>query len=254
MKTLSNLRVEIKQARTYLGRYKNVERLTTGSLIDAYLWLHGIRGLYTSKRFDTQYEVALKNFFNDKATTKKLEGRVLKALEFVIWIKTQQEVLRLSIKGDEHTLKEALEYPKFINHVMGSTTLDMKYKLRILAILYCSMQEIFKNVVSEDFLIQVYRQIKGKDKDREYITLGPFLEILRRFEENERTLSELFEGDFRNSILHARYTVGTKSIVYYKKTTRFRKSEKALFDETKNLAIVLQFFVLFYLRVFGPER
>jgi len=120
---------------------------------------------------------------------------------------------------------------------------------------YCSLQEIFKNVVQEELLLDVWKQGKTDvcDLRKKHIQLGDFKNIIEKYEKQNKLkdkISKIFDVELRNKTLHADYLVNSDEIQYGSK----RLGISDLQTKIIKLGVNLQFFVLFYLRLFSETK
>jgi len=129
--------------------------------------------------------------------------------------------------------------------------LDGKDKIEILLFYYCSLQEIFKNVVQEELLLNIWKQGKTDvcDLRKKHIQLGDFKNIIEKYEKNNKLsdgINKIFDVELRNKTLHADYSVNNDEIKYGSKSLKITDLQNKIIK----LGVSLQFFVLFYLRLF----
>lgn len=172
-------------------------------------------------------------------------------LDFLIWLKKQQEILNVQITERKRLHKNALEYSNTINRIYLNQQLQDRDKFEVLLFYYCSLQEIFKNVVQEELLLEIWERGKTdiRDSKKEYIQLGHFKSIIEQYEKQTKTnnkISSIFDVELRNKILHANYLIEHDEIKYGSKSLK----KKDVFNKIVQFSTILQFFVLFYLRLF----
>lgn len=241
----------VKENKDFFDRFSNeIDALTIGNYFDLYIGSKGISGLQRGEDFDNDYDKYLKDFFDEADENHK--ELVIAYLDFLIWLKKQQEIFNIEIIEKKYILKNALEYPRTINRIFSNRELDEKDKFEVLLFYYCSLQEIFKNVVQEELLLEIWKKGKTEvcDLKKKHIALGDFDVIIKKYEKQtgvKKKIHSIFDAELRNKILHADYFIESDEIKYGKSSL----SKTELHDKIVKLGISLQFFVLFYLRLFN---
>lgn len=243
----------VKENKGFFDRFsQEIDDLTIGNYLDLYIGSKGIIGLNTGDGFDADYDNALDNFCKQKNMFNDVEQIIISYLDFLIWLKKQQDVYKVKIAERKRLHKHALEFPNTINRIFLNKQLDEKDKFEVLLFYYCSLQEIFKNVVQEELLLEIWKQGKTDTCDlrKKHIQLGDFISIIDKYASNsieKNKINTIFNVELRNKILHADYFIESDEIKYGKKLL----SKTELHDKIVKLGISLQFFVLFYLRLFN---
>ncbi|MBU0979428.1 MAG: hypothetical protein KJ709_01360 [Nanoarchaeota archaeon] len=260
MSDFDNLKEEakrfVKENKIFFDRFsRDIDDLTIGNYIDLYIGSKGISSLNIGSEFDSDYDNALKSFFEDKQRLSDVEEVFIGFLDFLIWLKQQQEILVVQITERKQLHKNALEYSKTINRIFINQQLHDSDKFEVLLFYYCSLQEIFKNVVQEELLLNIWKQDKTDvcELRKKYLQLGDFKSIIEKYEKQKKTnnkISNIFDVELRNKILHADYLIEDENIKYGSKSLK----KKDAFDMIFKLGIILQFFVLFYLRLFKETK
>jgi hypothetical protein len=246
----------VKENKEFFDRFDNeIDDLTIGNYFDLYLGSKGITALNTGKEFNADYDNALNNFYKDKQNFVNIEQIFIGFLDFLIWLKKQQETFNVNITERKRLHKNALEYSNTINRIYLNKELDKKNKIEVLLFYYCSLQEIFKNVVQEELLLDVWKQGKTDvcDLRKKHIQLGDFKNIIEKYEKQNKLkdkISKIFDVELRNKTLHADYLVNSDEIQYGSK----RLGISDLQTKIIKLGVNLQFFVLFYLRLFSETK
>jgi hypothetical protein len=170
----------------------------------------------------------------------------------LIWLKKQQETFNVNITERKQLHKNALEYSNTINRIYLNKELDKKDKFEVLLFYYCSLQEIFKNIVQEELLLKVWKQEKTDvcDLRKKHIQLGDFKYIIEKYEKQNNKISNIFDVELRNKVLHADYLINKDKISYGSKEIKIGDLQIKIIE----LAVSLQFFVLFYLRLFFETK
>jgi len=243
----------IVENKLFFDRFsKDIENLTIGNYIDLYIASKGISSLNTGSEFDTDYDNALTNL--SQKSTENHKQLVISFLDFLIWIKKKQDASITAIKEKKYLKKNALNYPMSINTIYSCNELKKSLEFEILLFYYCSLQEIFKNIVQEDLLLNLWKQNKTDmcDLRKKHIALGDFKQIIEKYEKEcniKSKISTIFDVELRNKILHADYIINDDKLLYGAES--IRKDEFHL--KIIELGIALQFFVLFCLRIFKKE-
>lgn len=246
----------VKENKEFFDRFKNeIDDLTIGNYFDLYLGSKGITALNTETEFDKMYDDALEKFHNDKENLQDIEKLLIEFLDFLVWLKKQQVIFNVDISERKQLHKNALEYSNTINRIYLNKNLDGKDKIEILLFYYCSLQEIFKNVVQEELLLNIWKQGKTDvcDLRKKHIQLGDFKNIIEKYEKDNNIgnkISTLFDAEFRNKIFHGDYRINVESVKYGSK--ELKRSD--LFSKIIKIGVTLQFFVLFYLRLFTDAK
>jgi hypothetical protein len=242
----------VKENKDLFDRFENeIDDLTIGNYFDLYLGSKGITALNTEKEFDNMYDDALEKFHSDKENLLDIEKLLIEFLDFLVWLKKHQLIFNVDIAERKQLHKNALEYSNTINRIYLNKNLDGKDKIEILLFYYCSLQEIFKNVVQEELLLNIWKQGKTDvcDLRKKHIQLGDFKNILEKYEKNNKLkdgISKIFDVELRNKTLHADYSVNSDEIKYGSKSLKITDLQNKIIK----LGVSLQFFVLFYLRLF----
>lgn len=242
----------VKENKEFFDRFnQEIDDLSLGNYIDLYLGSKGISHLNTGEEFDKDYDKALESFSDQKNQFEEAESLIIKCLDFLIWIKKQQDTHQVEIVNRKRLHKHALEFPNTINRIYLNNQLDEKDKIEVLLFYYCSLQEIFKNAIQEELLLKIWKLDKTDTCDlrKKHIQLGDFLNIIEKYESNkgvQKGIRDIFDVELRNKILHADFVVEQDKIIYGNKEI----SKQDIFKKITKIGIVLQFFVLFYLRLF----
>lgn len=244
----------VKENKIFFDRFNNeIDDLSIGNYFDLYFGSKGINSLNTGIEFDNDYDEAIKNFFeNGNDSHKRL---VIGFLDFLIWLKQQQETFNVDMTERKQLHKNALEYSNTVNRIYLNKELDKKDKIEILLFYYCSLQEIFKNIVQEELLLKVWKQEKTDvcNLRKKHIQLGDFKGIMEKYEKQNKQnnkISNIFDVELRNKILHADYLINKDKISYDSKEIKMDDLQIKIIE----LAVSLQFFVLFYLRLFYETK
>jgi len=243
----------VKKNKDFFDRFsQEIDNLTIGNYLDLYVGSKGIIGLYAGDKFDADYYNALDNFCKQKNMLDDVEQIIISYLDFLIWLKKQQCMYKVKIAEQKRLHKHALEFPNLIKRIFLNKQLDEKDKFEILLFYYCSLQEIFKNVVQEELLLEIWKQGKTDSCDlrKKHIQLGDFISIIDKYASDsseKNKMNTIFNVELRNKILHADYFIESDEIKYGGKSL----SNADLHNQIVKLGISLQFFVLFYLRLFN---
>ena len=241
----------VRENKDFFDMYsQNIDNLTIGNYFDLYIGSKGITGLYTGEDFDREYDNALTTFY-DQDRSSEIEDLIIGYLDFLIWLKKQQEIYKVKIAERRRLFKHVLEFPHTINHIYANEGLAERNKFEILLFYYCSLQEIFKNVIPKGLLLKIWKQGKTDNRDlsKGYLQLGDFTSIIDKYKSQlniKNDISNIFDVELRNKILHADYLIESDKIEYGTKSL----SKQKILNRITRLAITLQFFVLFYLRLF----
>jgi len=246
----------VRENKEFFDRFnKDMDNLTLGNYLDLYIGSKGISHLNTGTEFDNDYDKALDAFSEQKEQFKEVECLIVKYLGFLIWLKKQQEIYKAKISERKRLHKHALEFPNTINKIFLNKELDEKDKFEVLLFYYCSLQEIFKNVVQEELLLEIWKQGKTDvcDLKKKHMALGDFDVIIKKYEKQtgvKKKIPSIFDAELRNKIMHADYLIESERIIYGSKSI----SKQEIFNKIVQLGITLQFFVLFYLRLFKENN
>lgn len=240
----------VKENKEFFDRFsKDIDTLTLGNYIDLYIGSRGITHLNTGNEFDQYYDKALGDFCKQKEQFKEVESLIVKYLGFIIWLKKQQEIYKVEISERKRLHKHALEFSNTINRIFLNKEIDEKDKFEILLFYYCSLQEVFKNIVQEELLLKIWKEGKSDTCDlrKKHIQLGDFIFIIQKYESsNQKGISSIFDVELRNKVLHADYVIESDKIIYGSKSV----TKDNIYQKITRLGITLQFFTLFYLRLF----
>ncbi|MBU1198912.1 MAG: hypothetical protein KKF46_05775 [Nanoarchaeota archaeon] len=240
----------VRENKEFFDRFsKDIDTLTLGNYIDLYIGSKGISHLNTGSEFDDDYDKALDIFCKQKEQFKEVEYLIVKYLDFLIWLKKQQEIYKTKISERKRLHKHALEFPNTINNIFLNKELAEKDKFEILLFYYCSLQEIFKNIVQEELLLKIWKEGKTDTCDliKKHIQLGDFIFVIQKYESSTKNkISKIFDVELRNKVLHADYLIEPDKIIYGSKSV----TKQDVYQKITQLGITLQFFTLFYLRLF----
>jgi hypothetical protein len=258
MQTLEELNKIVKQTldtdKDLVNKCHNT-KLSIGDKIIIYLISQGITDVYAYSEEDEEefYHKSLESFFSNEEHRVKYEGLVLQSLSFLVWIKKQCEPERI-ILNRKYIKKQSLETPHFINRIWNNQSIVLKDKVQILLNSYASLLENFKNILQEDILKNICKKISIKT--RGYISLGNFREILDKFEEecHTKSLSTIINISLRNAINHANYELSESGIIYEYNGKQTKLSLQELNEKLIELSITIQFFILFYIRLFRSKE
>ena len=256
MKNFDELREEakrfVKENKNFFDRFsQDINNLTIGNYIDLYIGSKGISALNTGLDFNNDYDKTLNEFYSDRKRLDAMEELIIGFLDFLIWLRKQQDIYKIEIKERKRLHKNALEYPPTINRIYLNKEIQEKDKIEIFLFYYCSLQEIFKNVIQEELLLEIGKQGKNiRNLGKSHISLGHFKSIIETYENqcnSEIKISTIFNIELRNKVFHADYSVGLDGVKYGTKSI----SKTELYDKIIQLGVSLQFFVLFYLKLFN---
>lgn len=225
---------------------EKVESFTYGNLLDLLAYSKGNRSLMDGDEFREKYDKALNTFFSD-SSNQGLQPAVISAFKLMLWLKRKSN----SPKADINRLNFALRLPSMANAIHSNSGLTAEQKSFALSYIYCGFLESMANVIDEELLLTIFKEAKTDKCDlrKKHIALGDFRQIVQTFEkENDNAeLSELINAELRNKLLHFDFSMDAGGTLTYGETVI---SANDLFEKTKNAGIVLQFFILFYLRIF----
>ena len=147
--------------------------------------------------------------------------------------------------------KIAVDIPNKLLKIEGFKAEEQWY---ILLSVYCWWCEAIKNVLSE-VAIKIYQSLKGKEWEKEFITIGPFINVMNEYRGGK--YASLFLDitvDLRNSFVHGKVDFPNNEVVYYDSKEAEKKiSLKDFLSQFKRLPPLCTYLFAYRLKPFREE-
>jgi len=124
----------------------------------------------------------------------------------------------------------------------------------ILLSVYCWWCEVIKNLLSE-IAKKIYRDLKGEEWGNEFMTMGPFLSIMKKYKDGKYVpLFSNINLDLRNSFVHGKIDFPNNEVIYYDSKGEEKKvSLKDFLSQFKKLPPLFTYLFAYRMKVFREE-
>lgn len=227
----------------------NLINFNLGKLFDLYIIENDVKTLFDSPEFSQKYD----SFFEFICKYLSFQENdyfdlVIDILDFLIYVRNLDIII---IEPQKYKVKLVGRVLENIDNLYKSN-LDNQSKLFFISNIYCLIEEILKNHFPKKKLYEIINKIGLESKDKSQNQL--FKDIVSNYSLNKSSNNSfknlLNDNGFRNAIFHGDFIPGENEIIYFYNGLENKLNFEEISIRIKGLAIGLQFFAYFHLRLF----